>query len=82
MLGGLHHGHQQGLGAYVQQLLDQHRVADRWADDRLRRVGRNGLQLGQQAVQVVGRVLAVQQQPVEASIGRQLGAVGIGQTQP
>ncbi|MDT4869498.1 hypothetical protein FQZ97_1045300 [compost metagenome] len=82
MLGGLHHGHQQGLGADIQQLLDQHRVADGRADDRLGRVGRDGLELGEQGAQVVGGVLAIQQQPVEAGVGRQLRAVGIGETQP
>ncbi|MCY1528351.1 hypothetical protein D9M68_634520 [compost metagenome] len=82
LLGGFHHGHQQGLRADIQQLLDQHRVADGRTDDRLGRVGRDGLELGQQAAQVVGCVLAVQQQPVEAGVGRQLGAVGIGQAEP
>ncbi|MCY1424366.1 hypothetical protein D9M71_401060 [compost metagenome] len=82
LLGRFHHGHQQGLGTDVQQLLDQHRVANGWADDRLGRVRRDGLKLGQQGAQIVGRMLAVEQQPVEARIGRQLCAVGIGKTEP
>jgi hypothetical protein len=47
-----------------------------------RRVARNHLQLRQDARDVVGRVLAVDQQPVEACPGADLGAVGAGQAQP
>ncbi|MCY1450825.1 hypothetical protein D9M71_676610 [compost metagenome] len=76
------HGYQQGLRADIQHLLDQRGVADHRADDRLGRVGGDGLQLAEHAAQVVGRMFAVDQQPVETGIGRQFCAVGIGQTQP
>ncbi|MCY1426731.1 hypothetical protein D9M71_425570 [compost metagenome] len=82
LLGRLDHRHQQGLRADVEQLLDHHRVADRRPDHRLAGVGRDGLQLAEQAAQVVGRVLAVEQQPVETGVGGQLGAVRIGQADP
>lgn len=40
------------------------------------------MQLAEHPAQVIGRVFAVDQQPVKPGIGRQLGAVGIGQAEP
>ncbi len=82
LIGAVHHGHQQGLGADVQVLLDQGGVAHRRAQHRLGRVGRHRLELRQQGAQVVGGVFTVHQQPVEAGVGGQLGAVGVAQPQP
>ncbi len=82
LLGAFHHGDQQGLGADVQQLLDQRGIANGRADNALGWVRGNGLQLRQQAAQIVGRVFAVQQQPVETGVGRQLGTVAVRQAQP
>jgi hypothetical protein len=40
------------------------------------------LRLGQQPGNVIGRVFAVQQQPIEPGASTNLGAVGIGQAYP
>ena len=69
LLGRVDHGYQQRLGTEVKQLLDHYGIADRGANYRMRRVGRDRLQLPEQAGDVVGRVLGVEQQPVEACIG-------------
>ena len=45
-------------------------------------VGRDGLELAQDAAQAVGRVLPVDQQPVEAGTGADLGGVSVGQAHP
>jgi hypothetical protein len=42
----------------------------------------DGLKLAQQTFQIAGRMLSIQQQPVESRRGRHLGRVGIGQAQP
>ena len=58
-------------------------VAEGHAGDGVRRgVGGGGLQLRQHVGQAVGRVLAVEQQPVEAGAGADLGGVGVGQAEP
>src|SRR5687767_10018396 len=41
----------------------------------MRRIGRRGLQLRQQVLQIVGRVLAIEQDPVEAGSGDDLDRV-------
>jgi len=62
-LGRLHIGNQQGLHADIEKALDQHHVVPRRAHDRRGRVGRGRLQLGDHVLQVVGRVLGIEQQP-------------------
>ena len=81
-IGVLHHRHQQGLGADIQQLFDLHRIVPRRTDHRLAGVRSNRLQLGQYRLHAVWRMLAVDQQPVESGPGQQLGAVAAGQPQP
>ncbi len=82
LFGILHHRHQQGLRADIQQLFDLHRIVPRRTHHRLAGVGRNGLQLGQHRWYIVGRVFAVDQQPVEARAGQQFGAVAAAQPKP
>ena len=78
----LHHRHQQGLRAHVQQLLDLHRIVPRRAHYRLAGIRGDGLELGQDGLHAVRRVLAVDQQPVKTGPGQQLCAVAAGQPQP
>ena len=91
LLGGVHHGYQQGLGADVQVLLDEGRVAHRHARHGVGRLraGRqgaggagDGLQLVQDGAQVVGRMFAINQQPVVAGARKHFCAVGVGQPEP
>jgi hypothetical protein len=78
LLRRVHHRHQQGLDAYIQVLLDQGlphvAVPHGHPRDRVRaRVSGDHLGLLQQVHRVVGRVLGVQQQPVEAGGRADLG---------
>ena len=69
--GAIDHQYQQGSVRVIEQLLDQRGVACTGAG-RLAGVRAPAPQLAEQATQIVGRVLAVQQQPVEAGVGSQL----------
>jgi len=79
--GGFDHRHHQRLGAAVEQLLDAGDVVVDGAHHRPHRVRRQGLQLGDDGAQIVGTVLAVDQQPVETGGGDDFGGVGIGQAE-
>ena len=85
--GGVYHWHQQGQHAQIKVLLDQHltyiAMAHGHARDGVRRrVGGNRLQLVQDGAQVVGRMLPIDQQPVETGPSAHLGGVRIGQAEP
>ena len=82
VLGRVHHGDEQRLRTHVQVLLDQRHVAHHRAYHRLHGVGRNSAQLVEHGAGVVGGVLAVEQQPVEAAAGQGFGHVGIGKADP
>ncbi|MNY26017.1 hypothetical protein D3C86_1598390 [compost metagenome] len=82
LLGGIDHRHQQGPGAHVQQLLDQRGLAGHGAHHGLGAVGRQRLQGLEDGAHVVGRVLAVDQQPVEAGRGGDFREVGRGGGHP
>ncbi len=69
------HGHQQGLHADIEYLLDQCCIADDRANHRMAGVGRHGLELAEHTAQVVGRMFAIDQQPVETGVGGQFCAV-------
>ncbi|MNI77633.1 hypothetical protein D3C73_1339400 [compost metagenome] len=73
--GVLNHWDQQRLGTDVQQLLNHHRVVPRRAYHRLARIRRNRLQLAQHRLDIVGRMLAVDQQPIKAGAGQQFCTV-------
>ncbi len=66
LLRALHHRDQQRLCADVEQAFDLHHVVPRRPHDRMRGIRRHRLQLRQRRLQLIGRVLAVDQQPVEA----------------
>jgi hypothetical protein len=82
LLTGLHHGDQQGLHPGLEELLDQYVVALGWAHHRLGVVGGDRLQLGEDRAQIVGAMLGVDQQPVKARPGTDLGTEDLGQPQP
>lgn len=93
MPGGLgrrvHHGHQNGLHTQVEVLFDQRSLAHGYANHGVRTRARqrtggagNGLQLPENRAQIVGRVLAVDHQPVIAGAGQNFSAIGVSQTQP
>ncbi len=82
LLRRLDEGHEQGLGADVEVLLDQHRVVLGRPHDRRDRIGRHGLQLSQGGLDPARRVFGVEQQPVEARAGHGLGGVGTGEGAP
>ncbi|MNG06800.1 hypothetical protein D3C84_900690 [compost metagenome] len=76
------HRYQQRLHADIEHLFDQCCIANDRSNDRMARVGRHGLKLAKHPAQIVGRMFAVDQQPVESGVGGQFGAVGVGQSQP
>ncbi len=80
--GGLDVGDEQRLRADVEEALDQRGVVDLRADDRGQRIGREGLELGEDAELVAGRMLGVEQQPVEAGAGDRLGGEAVDQRDP
>ena len=83
LLRGIDHGHQDVLRAQIQVLLDQRGVAHGHAAHRVAGgVSGQGLQLRLDAAQVIGRVLAVNDQPVKPCQRANFGAVGLGQAHP
>ncbi|MNV57124.1 hypothetical protein D3C71_1494390 [compost metagenome] len=78
----LDHRDQQRLRTDVQQLLDHHRIIPCRTHHRMTRIRRDGLQLAQYRLYVVGRVFAVDQQPVETGPGQHFCAVAAAQPQP
>ena len=83
LFGTVHHRDQQGLRADVEVLLDQGHVGLHRAHDGVGLgVRRDGAQLVERGARVVGRVFAVDQQPVEAAAGQGLGHVGRGEADP
>ena len=66
----------------VQVLLDEiHPVGD-GPHDGLDRIGRHGLQLGQDAPRIVGRMFRIDDQPVKARGGKQFGHIRVRQRHP
>jgi hypothetical protein len=87
LLGRVDHRHQQALHAQVEVLFDQHLTHMAVAHGHARHgvaggVGGDGLQLRQDALRVVGGVLAVQQQPIKTGARAYFGGVGAGQPKP
>src|SRR5687768_1084484 len=74
--------YQDGLCTDVEHPLDGHHVVPRHAHHAMRRIRRRRLQLGQQVFEVVGGMLAVEQQPVEAGAGDHLDGVVRRQARP
>ena len=72
----LHHRNQQGLRADIEQLLDELDVARNRPHDRVRGIRRHRLQLSQDGPDIVGRVLAVDEQPIETGAGADFSAMG------
>ena len=75
------HRHHQRLSAAVEQLLDAGNVVIDGAHYRPHRVRRQRLQLRDDRAQVIGAVLAVDQQPVETGRTDHFGGIGIGQAE-
>ena len=73
LLGRVDHGHEQVLHAEVEVLLDHHHIADRRAYDRRDGIGRHGVELAEDRLEAVGGVLGVDEHPVEAAAGGDLG---------
>ena len=73
---------EQGLRADVEKALDQHDVVPRRAHDRRRGAGLRGLQLRQHVRHLVGRMLGVEKEPVEARMGDDLGRDRAAQAAP
>ena len=72
LLGCVDHRNQHGLGADVEHPLEHHHVVPGHPHHCLSRIGRHRLQLGMDRLEVVGRVLHVEQDPVEAGTCDQL----------
>jgi hypothetical protein len=70
------------LHAQIQVLLDDGAVAHRHPGHGVAGVGRQGLQLRQDGVQIIGRVFTVYQQPVKTGTRANLGAIGVRHAQP
>ena len=83
LLGGFDHGHQDVLCAEVQVLFDERGLTHRHSGHRVAdRVSGQGLQLGLDGAQVIGRVFAINDQPIEPGQGTDFGGVGTGQAHP
>ena len=82
LLRRLHERQQQGLRADVEIALDQHHIVPGGAHDAGRRAGLRGLQLQQDVRHVVGRMLGVEQEPVEAGVRDDLGGDRAAQAAP
>ena len=82
LLGVVDERNQQGLRADIERALDHHQIVPRHAHHRRGRAVRDRLQLRQQSRNLVRRVLAVEQQPVEAAVGDDLGRDVAGQAAP
>jgi hypothetical protein len=65
LLGGLDHRHQQRGRADLEHLFDQRGVTGGDTHDRVRRIGRDGLQHREHRPQVIGAVFTVDEEPVE-----------------
>ncbi len=82
LLRGLDHRHEQRLRTHVEQLLDHRDVRIDRPDHHMRRIGRERLELAQDGAHIVGRVLAVDQQPAEARGRGDFGGVIVGEREP
>ena len=82
LVGGLHERHQEVVEAGVEQALDLDRVVPRRPDDRRAGAVLQRHQLRNEGRDVVGRVLAVEQQPVEAGDAEDLGGDRVGERAP
>jgi ABC-type microcin C transport system duplicated ATPase subunit YejF len=83
LLGCIDHGDEQSLSTQIQILFDQGGIAHRHPRyGVVDGIGRNGLKLLLNALQIVGRMLAINQQPIKARHGAHLSAVTAGQAQP
>ncbi len=69
LLRAFNHGNQQRLRTDIEQLLDELDVARNRPHDGMHGIRRHGLQLREDGSDIVGRVLAVNQQPIEAGAG-------------
>ena len=82
LLDVLHIGEQQRLRADVEAALGQHRVVPGRTYDRRRRTALHRLELADQIGDFVGRMLGVEQDPVEAAVGNDLGGDVAAQAGP
>src|SRR5690606_13932225 len=79
---GFDHRNQQRLCTAIKELLDQLYATNSWYYDRLRGLSSNTLQLRQSRSQITGCMLTINQQPVITCICRNLGSIGICQSNP
>jgi hypothetical protein len=82
LLGAFDHRNQNGLRACVQHLFHQIGFAHRDPDNRVTGRGGKDLKLGQDRPQVVGRMFAINQKPVEPGGAHQFRAEGVGKAKP
>jgi len=82
LLGRFDHGNDECLRADIQVLLDQLRRGVHGTHDGMNRIRRHRLQLPQHAARIVGRMLGIDYQTIEADGGQQFGGVGVGQSHP
>ena len=78
----LHKGNEQRACSYVKCALDGDHVVPRHAKDGLGRAPAHGLQLLEQQGNVVGRVLAINHDPVKTRAGNNLRGDSTGQAAP
>ena len=81
-LGVLHIGKQQRLRADVEAALGEHHVVPGRPHDRRRGAALQGLELCDQVRDFVGRMLGVEQDPVETGIADELGGDVAAQARP
>ena len=80
LLGRVDHGHQQSFYTQIQVLLDEGRVTHRHTRNGvIDGVCGNGLELLLNALQIVGRMFAIDEQPIKARHGTHFGAVTVSE---
>src|SRR5712692_10866905 len=80
--GRLHEGKEQRARADVEQALDDHRLVPGHAHHRLGGAALGGAQMMRDVRQLVGRMLHVEEQPVEAGACRDFGRRRAGEAHP
>jgi hypothetical protein len=78
----LHKRKEQAARAGIEQALDQHRLVPRHANHRLGAAADRGAQMRHHVDEVIGRMLHVDEHPVEAGTGDHLGGDRAGHTEP
>ncbi len=82
LVAGFDEGHEEVVEADVEEALDHHRLGPLGPHDGRARAVLQGHELGDERLQVVGSVLAVDEQPVETRVAQDFRRDAAGQRRP